>query len=34
MAGCRFEIHHRIPRCLLGFHDRFVVTNPPNSQNT
>jgi hypothetical protein len=19
MAACRFEVHHRIPRCLLGF---------------
>jgi hypothetical protein len=22
MAACRFEVHHRIPRCLLGFFDR------------
>ena len=22
MAACRFEIHHRVPRCLLGFFDR------------
>jgi hypothetical protein len=25
MAACRVEVHHRIPRCLLGFHDRFVA---------
>jgi hypothetical protein len=25
MAACRFEVHHRIPRCLLGFHDRFIA---------
>ena len=25
MAGCRFEVHHRTHRCLLGFHDRFVA---------
>ncbi len=25
MAACRFEVHHRIPRCLVGFHDRFVA---------
>ena len=23
MAACRFEFHHRIPRYLLGFYDRF-----------
>jgi hypothetical protein len=22
MAACRFEVHHRVPRCLLGFFDR------------
>ncbi len=22
MSSCRFEIHHRVPRCLLGFFDR------------
>ena len=22
MAACRFEVHHRISRCLLGFFDR------------
>ena len=22
MAACRFEIHHCVPRCLLGFFDR------------
>ncbi len=22
MAACRFEVHHRIPRCLLGQFDR------------
>lgn len=25
MAACLFEVHHRIPRCLLGFHDRFAA---------
>ena len=25
MAGCRTEVHHRVPRCLLGFFDRFVA---------
>ena len=25
MAACRFEVHHRVPRCLLGFYDRFVA---------
>ena len=25
MAACRFEVHHRIPRCLLGFYDRFAA---------
>ena len=24
MAACRSEVHHRVPRCLLGFFDRFV----------
>jgi hypothetical protein len=24
MAACRFEVHHHIPRCLLGFYDRFA----------
>jgi hypothetical protein len=24
MAACRFEVHHRVPRCLLGFYDRCV----------
>ena len=27
MAACRFEVHHRIPRCLLGFYDRFAAAN-------
>ncbi len=22
MAACRFEVHHRVPRCLLGLFDR------------
>ena len=22
MAACRFEVHHHVPRCLLGFFDR------------
>jgi len=22
MAACRSEVHHRVPRCLLGFFDR------------
>lgn len=22
MAACCFEVHHRVPRCLLGFFDR------------
>ena len=25
MASCRFEVHHRVPGCLLGFYDRFVA---------
>jgi hypothetical protein len=25
MAACRFEVHHCVPRCLLGFYDRFVT---------
>ena len=25
MATCRFEVHHRVPRCLLGFFDRAVA---------
>ena len=25
MAACRFEVHHRVPWCLLGFFDRCVV---------
>ena len=25
MADCRFEVHHRIPRCLLGFYERSVA---------
>jgi hypothetical protein len=25
MTACRVEVHHRIPRCLLGFFDRFVA---------
>ena len=25
MAACRVEVHHHIPRCLLGFYDRFVA---------
>lgn len=25
MAACRVEVHHRIPRCLLGFYDRFIA---------
>jgi hypothetical protein len=25
MAACGFEVHHRVPRCLLGFFDRFVA---------
>jgi hypothetical protein len=25
MAGGRFEVHHRVPWCLLGFFDRFVA---------
>jgi len=24
MAVCRVEVHHRIPRCLLGFFDRAI----------
>jgi hypothetical protein len=27
MAGCRFEVHHRIPRCLLGFYDGSVASD-------
>ena len=27
MAACRFEVHHRIPRCLLGFHDRCAAAD-------
>ena len=22
MAACRFEVHHRVPCCLLGYFDR------------
>jgi len=25
MAACRFEVHHRVPRCLLGFFGRFAA---------
>jgi hypothetical protein len=25
MAACRFEVHHCLPRCLLGFFDRFAA---------
>jgi hypothetical protein len=25
MAACRSEVHHRVPRCLLGFYDRFAA---------
>jgi hypothetical protein len=25
MAGCRFEVHHRLARYLLGFYDRAVA---------
>ena len=25
MAACRLEVHHRVPRCLLSFHDRFAA---------
>ncbi len=25
MAACRFEVHHRVPRYLLGSFDRFVA---------
>ena len=25
MAAYRFEVHHRVPRCLLGFFDRFIA---------
>jgi hypothetical protein len=25
MAACRVEVHHRVPRCLLGFYDRFLA---------
>ena len=24
MAACRFEVHHRVPCCLLGFYNRCV----------
>jgi hypothetical protein len=24
MAACRFELHHHVPRCLLGYFDRFA----------
>jgi len=27
MAACRFEVHHRIPRYLLGFFDRFAMAD-------
>jgi hypothetical protein len=27
MAACRFEVHHCIPRCLLGFYDRFAAAD-------
>ena len=27
MAACRFELHHRIPRYLLGCYDRFAVAD-------
>jgi hypothetical protein len=27
MAACRFEVHHHIPRCLLGFFDRFAMAD-------
>ncbi len=25
MAACRFEVHHHVPRCLLGYYDRFAA---------
>lgn len=25
MAASRFEVHHHVPRCLLGYHDRFAA---------
>ena len=25
MAACRVEVHHRIPRCLLASHERYVA---------
>ncbi len=25
MAACRTQVHHRVPRCLLGFYDRFLA---------
>ena len=27
MAAPRFELHHGIPRCLLGFFDRFAAAD-------
>jgi hypothetical protein len=27
MAASRSEVHHRVPRCLLGFHDRFATAD-------
>lgn len=27
MAACRVEVHHRVPRCLLGFYDRFAAAD-------
>ena len=27
MVVCHVEIHHRVPRCLLGYFDRFVAGN-------
>ncbi|ABG05163.1 hypothetical protein Rxyl_2222 [Rubrobacter xylanophilus DSM 9941] len=26
MAASRFEVHHRVPRCLLGFFDRAALS--------
>jgi hypothetical protein len=27
MAACRFEVHHRTPRYLLGFFDWFAMAD-------